>query len=351
VIRRNSLLTAVFLHFAFLVGTPGGSQASILGDSNGDNRLNIADPVYLLNHLYREGSPSPADSRPDANCDGAVSLSDAIILIEYFFLDGEAPGDFCSREIPAGLAYQRHNEQGFAEFEHRETGILFVLLPGGDFLMGTPEDEEDRWQDESPLHLVTLSAFLVGKYEVTQAQWEGVMGANPSFFQGDALAEGVESNDLPVERVSWDDVVEFTVLSGFSLPSEAQWEYACRGGSSGPFAGTGVLADMGWYVGNSGGRPHAVGSRLPNAFGLYDLHGNLYEWCGDVYNEDFYASEGASGPDPVYNGAGDYHVVRGGGWFYEPVSCRSGNRYAISSLVSGNRRLGLRPVIGLLGAD
>ena len=126
-IRRNSLLAVVFLHVALLVGVPGGAHASILGDSNADNLLNIADPVYLLNHLYRGGPSSPSGSRPDANCDGAVSLSDAIVLVEYFFLDGEAPGDFCSREIPAGLAYQRHNEQGFAEFEHRDTGILFVL--------------------------------------------------------------------------------------------------------------------------------------------------------------------------------------------------------------------------------
>lgn len=347
-IRRYSLLSGVLLGVVLSFGACGELHASILGDSNGDNSLNIADPVYLLNYLYRGASSAPAGSRPDANCDGVVSLSDAIVLIEYFFLDGEAPGDFCSWEIPAGLTWQGRNEQGFAEFEHDGTGILFVLLPGGDFLMGTPQNEGDRWQDEGPLHLVTLSAFLVGKYEVTQAQWEAVMGSNPSFFQGEQLEDRVEPGNLPVERVSWADVVEFSLVSGLSLPSEAQWEYACRAGRGGQFAGNGVLADMGWYVRNSGGRPHAVGAKLPNAFGLHDFHGNLYEWCLDVYNESFYFSKEAAGLDPVFTGAGDFRVIRGGGWFYEPGSCRSGNRFAIESSVSGNRRLGLRPVIGLL---
>ena len=345
---RYLLLSGVFLGALLSAGVPVRVYASILGDSNGDNSLDLADPVYLLNYLYRGASPPPAGSRPDADCDGEVSLSDAVAVIEHLFLDGDPPGDFCSWEIPAGLAARGPNEQGFAEFEHEETGILFVLLPGGDFLMGTPPDEEDRWQDEGPLHLVTLSAFLVGKYEVTQAQWEAVMGSNPSYFQGDQLAEGVDSTQLPVERVSWEDVVEFSALSGLSLPSEAQWEYACRGGRSGPFGGNGVLADMGWYVENSGGRPHTVGTKRPNAYGLHDFHGNLYEWCLDIYQESFYASKAAKSLDPVSFGAGDYRVVRGGGWFYQPGSCRSGNRFAIESAVSGNRRLGLRPVISLL---
>ena len=347
---RYLLLSGVFLGALLSAGVPVRVYASILGDSNGDNSLDLADPVYLLNYLYRGASPPPAGSRPDADCDGEVSLSDAVAVIEHLFLDGDPPGDFCSWEIPGGLAARGLNEQGFAEFEHEETGILFVLLPGGDFLMGTPPDEEDRWQDEGPLHLVTLSAFLVGKYEVTQAQWEAVMGSNPSYFQGDQLAEGVDSTQLPVERVSWEDVVEFSALSGLSLPSEAQWEYACRGGRSGPFGGNGVLADMGWYVENSGGRPHAVGTKRPNAYGLHDFHGNLYEWCLDIYQESFYASKAAKSLDPVSFGAGDYRVVRGGGWFYEPGSCRSGNRFAIESAVAGNRRLGLRPVISLLRA-
>ena len=143
-------------------------------------------------------------------------------------------------------------------------------------------------------------------------------------------------------------MAEFSALSGFSLPSEAQWEYACRGGRSGPFSGNGVLADMGWYVRKSGGRPHAVGTKRPNAYGLHDFHGNLYEWCLDVYQEGFYASKAATSLDPVYEGVGVYRVVRGGGWLYESASCRSGNRFAIESTASGNSRLGLRPVISLL---
>ena len=198
---RYLLLSGVFLGALLSAGVPVRVYASILGDSNGDNSLDLADPVYLLNYLYRGASPPPAGSRPDADCDGEFSLSDAVAVIERVVLDGDPPGDFCSWEIPAGVAARGPNEQGLAEFEHEETGILFVLLPGGDFVMGTPPDEEDRWQDEGPLHLVTLSAFLVGKYEVTQAQWEAVMGSNPSYFQGERLAEGEIGRASCRERV------------------------------------------------------------------------------------------------------------------------------------------------------
>ena len=142
---RYLLFSGVFLGALLSGGVAGRVYASILGDSNGDNSLDVADPVYLPNYLYRGASPIAAGSRPDADCDGEVTLSDAIAVIEHLFLDGEPPGDFCSWEIPDGLASRGPNEQGFAEFEHEDTGILFVLLPGGDFLMGTPAAEEDRW--------------------------------------------------------------------------------------------------------------------------------------------------------------------------------------------------------------
>ena len=125
---RYLLLSGVFLGAVLSGGLAGRVSASILGDSNGDNPLDVADPVYLLNYLYRGASPVAAGSRPDADCDGEVSLSDAVAVIEYLFLAGEAPGDFCSWEIPDGLVSRGRNEQGFTEFEHEETGILFVLL-------------------------------------------------------------------------------------------------------------------------------------------------------------------------------------------------------------------------------
>ena len=127
------------------------------------------------------------------------------------------------------------NEQGRPEYRHRQTGIVFVGLPGATFEMGSPKGEAYRQKSEGPVHKVTLSPFLIAKYELTQAEWKGVMGNNPSEPKGDTL---------PVKNVSWDDCQEFCKKSGLSLPTEAQWEYACRAGTSGPFAGTGNLDDM-----------------------------------------------------------------------------------------------------------
>ncbi len=183
------------------------------------------------------------------------------------------------------------NEQGYPEYRHRPTGIVFVALPRGTFDMGSPETESGRGGNEGPVHKVRLSPFLIAKYEVSQAEWKKVMGDNPSAFKDDTLL---------VEQVSWDDCQEFCTKTGLSLPTEAQWEYACRAGTSGPFAGTGNLDDMGWHRKNSGGRrTHPVGEKKPNQFGLHDMHGNVWEWCEDVLNLDFY-SEDAPEVDPLF---------------------------------------------------
>ena len=165
------------------------------------------------------------------------------------------------------------NEQGYAEYRHRDSGIVFVSLPGGVLMQGAMEIEKK--------HIVGLevfSPFMIAKYEVTQGQWEEVMGegSNPSHYKGE---------ELPVAFVSWDDLHSeggFLGRTGFMLPTEAQWEYACRAGTQGPFSGTGKLDDMGWYEGNSGRQTHPVGQKQPNHFGLYDMHGNVWEWCEDL---------------------------------------------------------------------
>ena len=145
-----------------------------------------------------------------------------------------------------------------------------VYVTGGTFLMGSPDNEPDRDSDERPQHRVTVPGFSMGKYEITQAQWKAVMGTNPSYFKGD---------NLPVENVSWNDAKEFcsklSQMTGkqYRLPTEAEWEYACRAGTTGPYAGN--LDAMAWYSNNAGFKTHPVGQKRPNAFGLYDMHGNV----------------------------------------------------------------------------
>lgn len=233
------------------------------------------------------------------------------------------------------------NPQGYREYRHRETGIVFVHLPGGAFLMGCSEEEIERviressysarWYPEfvrssGPVHEVTLSAFLIAKYELTQDEWERVMGSNPSKHRG---------GKHPVERLSWSDCAEFCSRTGLRFPTEAQWEYACRAGTRGPYAGTGRLADMGWAERKNQSAP--VGTRSPNGFGLFDMHGNVEEWCYDLFDKDFYSSPKAAGPDPVctssnptsgHRAGSDYRVVRGGAFdgSAKEWSCRSGLR-------------------------
>jgi formylglycine-generating enzyme required for sulfatase activity len=217
------------------------------------------------------------------------------------------------------------NAQGFREYRHRQTGIVMVLLPGGKFWMGAQRTDPDGQNydlvaddDAGPVHEVILSPFLIGKHEVTQAQWRAAMGSNPSKFTGD--------DDRPVEQVSWEDIQLFERKTGLRLPTEARWEYACRGGSTTPIAGTGNLDDMGWYGENSGETTHPVGKKAANGFGLFDMHGNVWEWVEDAYEEGFYRKPEAWEPDPVSVTGSRYRVVRGGGGGINALYCRAWGR-------------------------
>jgi formylglycine-generating enzyme required for sulfatase activity len=187
-----------------------------------------------------------------------------------------------------------------------------LLIPPGTFqmgcIMGSNQYECDSW--EQPVHPVTLTnAFYMGRYEVTQAQWTAKMGSNPSYFQGRA-----DSPSRPVEQVSWNTVQGFLSATGLRLPTEAEWEFACRAGTSAPFyngsTDDSTVGDLAWYDPNSGGQTHAAGGRLPNRFGLYDMLGNVWEWVNDWY--DAYPSTSQS--DPVGPATGSSRVFRGGGW-------------------------------------
>ena len=208
-----------------------------------------------------------------------------------------------------------------------------VWCPPGEFTMGSPRTEEGRGNNETQ-HRVTLTkGFWMAKTEVTQRQWKSVMGNNPSRFKGD---------DLPVENVIWKDCQEFCRKAGLGLrlPTEAEWEYACRAGSTGPYAGTGKLEDMGWYADNSGSETHPVGRKSPNAWGLCDMHGNVWEWCADWYQKDFGI---ATVTDPTGPASGSFRVLRGGCWHSFARYCRSADRNDDDPASRDGRNGGFRP--------
>ncbi|MGA2257867.1 MAG: formylglycine-generating enzyme family protein [Thermoguttaceae bacterium] len=207
--------------------------------------------------------------------------------------------------------------------------LEMVLIPLGEFKMGSPDSDKDAYPGEKPQHRVRITKpFYLGKYLVTQKQWETVMGNNPSRFQGP---------QNPVEKVSWEDCQQFLdtlntkfgVQDGkFQLPSEAEWEYACRAGTSTKYCfgdEESGLGEYAWYDANSSGTTHAVGKKKPNAWGLYDMHGNVWEWCRDGYNDQFYTHSPPD--DPAAPATSRFRVIRGGGWYYGANTCRSASRY------------------------
>jgi formylglycine-generating enzyme required for sulfatase activity len=182
----------------------------------------------------------------------------------------------------------------------------------------------------------------MAKYEVSQAQWTMVMGSNPAFFQG----QGSDPAQLPVEQVSWNDARDFADRTGLALPTEAQWEYACRAGVQGPVPGTGRLEEMTTCgsVPPSWGQP--IGTKLPNGFGLHDLQGGVWEWCEDGFDEHFYQRPEAEGPDPVPPGGSALRVVRGNARGDVPWMCRAAVRRAYTPARRINF-LGFRPALTL----
>jgi formylglycine-generating enzyme required for sulfatase activity len=231
--------------------------------------------------------------------------------------------------------------------------LEMVLIPAGKFTMGSPAKEEDRIDDEGPQHEVEITRpFYLGIYPVTQGQWKQVMGNNPSWFsangKGKGEVVGLDTSDFPVETVSWNDAVAFCKKVSelpeekragrvYRLPTEAEWEYSCRGGAKSyqvfsfgnslsstqanfngnfPYGG----AAKGPYL----GRTCKVGSYKPNGFGLFDMHGNIWQWCADWYDAKYYSNSPRQ--DPRGPAEGSLRVVRGGCWRINGLSCRSAFR-------------------------
>jgi formylglycine-generating enzyme required for sulfatase activity len=220
-------------------------------------------------------------------------------------------------------------------------GMTLVLIPAGEFLMGSPEADRDAQDDERPQHPVRITRpFYLGATEVTQGQYRALMGENPSFFKG--------SDDLPVERVSWNDAIEFcnklsereglkpyyqggerteSAAEGYRLPTEAEWEYACRAGSNARYNfgdDAGALASFGWCDATSGNATHPVRQKRPNDWGLFDMHGNVWEWCGDAYDAGYYRKSKTA--DPAGPLEAESRVNRGGAWSSPPLKARSAFR-------------------------
>ncbi len=219
--------------------------------------------------------------------------------------------------------------------------IDMVKVEAGTFMMGATSEMQNPWDDEKPVREVILTNdYYIGKYEVTQSLWQAVMGTNPSYFKGD---------NLPVEQVSWDNCLEFisklNSLTGrkFRLPTEAEWEYAARGGKKSrgyQYSGSFNISDVAWYNGNSGNKIHPIGMKQANELGVYDMSGNVNEWCQDWYGS--YVS--SSQTNPLGANSGSFRVCRGGSWYFGTVNCRSSFR-SRGNPDTRSRYLGFRLVL------
>jgi len=244
-------------------------------------------------------------------------------------------------------------------------GMRLAWVPAGEFAMGSPGSDLAAEPHEQPRHPVRITKpFYLGLYEVTQAEYAEVMGTNPSWFDPSSGARGTasgQSGRRPVERVSWEDAQAFcrrlserpeerAACRVYRLPTEAEWEYACRAGGTGRFGFGGdeaAILDHAWVEGNSAAATHPVGQKRPNAWGLYDMHGNVWEWCGDWYEPGYYGQSPVENPGgPV---SGSARVVRGGSFVNAAATCRSAARNFLEPSFQESNGIGFRVVCEAAG--
>jgi len=289
----------------------------INGDANADGVTDILDVDEVINIIL--GRTAELRTSGDANGDGIVDIFDVNEVVNVML--GRSIGPGTTTYTVGGVSF------------------TMVAVQGGTFTMGaTAEQGSDAESDEEPAHQVTLSSYSIGQTEVTQELWQAVMGSNPSYFTGNL--------QRPVERVSWNDCQTFisklNQMTGksFRLPTEAEWEYAARGGNRSQgykYAGSNAIGDVAWYTDNSAWTTHTVATKAPNELGLYDMSGNVYEWCQDWYGS---YSSGAQ-TNPTGPASGSTRVYRGGGRGNNAGHCRVS--YRTRSAPSGaNCDLGLR---------
>ncbi len=266
--------------------------------------------------LYRRLTNQPRVIRPPL---GQVRTLESVNKLRSLPSE-ERQQDFAPiEETPAPKPKSKSSPSNFTE-DLNGVKLEMIYIPGGEFTMGS-----NQYDDGKPPHPVELSRFFIGKYQVIQAQWEAVMGANPSKWKGD---------ELPVECVSWENAVEFceklwkATGTKYRLPTEAEWEYACRAGSTTWYCfgdDFKSLGDYAWYCENSDRKTHPVGQKKPNAWRLYDMHGNVLEWCQDWYDENYYKRSPRENPQGPSSGT--YRVLRGGSCDHYHFNCRPAIRF------------------------
>jgi formylglycine-generating enzyme required for sulfatase activity len=340
----RSVLAVLFISAA--------AHAQCPGDVNNNSVVDGADLAAVLSSWGTSGQgESSADINNDGRVDGldlsfvlsawgpCVSLPDWAILLE-------------SHPDPAVVYHPALRDSiiatGYAwRVRDKNTHIEMVLIPPSTFQMGcSASDVYACRTDESPVHSVTLTtAFYVGRYEVTQAQWTAQMGSNPSLFQSPSPQVPADQvPNRPVERVSWEMIQPFLSSTGMRLPTEAEWEYACRAGTTGAFHGwpdlpggtdnDSLLGMIAWIDSNSSNQTRPVGLKAGNGFGLHDMAGNVDEWVSDRYSATYYASSPAV--DPTGPTSGSSRGIRGGDWDYDASWCRSSSRFGFPAPSSAN---------------
>ena len=275
-------------------------------------KLSFLYPLLVMLAMLAPATAGAQFFRGDCDGNGNVNISDVTTLIDYLL-----SGDWSS---PAG----EPANGSVVTYDINGVPLKMVYVRGGTFTMGgTAEQGSDVHSSELPAHYVTLSGYYIAQTEVTQALWTAVMGSNPSNFTGDY--------QLPVERVSWNDcqtfVTRLQTLTGlnFRLPTEAEWEYAARGGSKSQryqYSGSNTPEDVAWYRDNSRRKTHDVKTKRPNELGIYDMSGNVCEWCQDWYGSyNSSAQTNPKGPE-----SGSYRVDRGGSYSNSEGNCRVTDR-------------------------
>ena len=305
---------------AFFLAMPCGVWAQTAADCDfdGNKEIGFGDYVEFV-QAYGTG-----EAKYDLSGNGVVDFADFLVLAQFYGhtvpADGSTALDSLRVRLPVG-----------------SVDMWFVSIPSGTFMMGSPSSDVYGRDEEKPQHVARFEiGFYLGKYEVTQKQWEAVMGSNPSAFAGE---------NRPVEQVSWNDAQEFvqrlnaaTGDSLYRLPTEAEWEYACRAGTTTRWSfgdSDSELGDHAWYTDNSNDEVTAdIGTRLANPWGLFDMYGNVMEWCLDWYSSTYYAvsfTTAPLGPD-----LGTNRVVRGAGYLNDWLSTRTAYRVGLSPDTRGS---------------